>query len=81
MENNNLPQPKEMYEHYKGGTYKIVDLNIDADTNDGKLRVNYISLYDSPKYPKGTSFSSSLERFCETIELNGNKIKRFTKIN
>jgi len=77
-----IPQPGERYRHFKGEDklYEVIGLEIDTDSNEGGLRVAYTNLYDSVRYPRGTRFSRSLEMFCDEVEVNGEIVKRFTKV-
>ena len=78
---NKMEEPKaeERYRHFKGGEYEIVTTARDCDNLD-KFLVIYKSLYDSETFPRGTIWSRSLEDFVGLKELNGEKIKRFTRI-
>ena len=83
-----LPKAGEIYRNFKGRKYVINGLTVDADDNQGRLRIEYTSLEDCEKYKSGTRFSSSLERFCgeKIIEEDNNRfkkgdiVKRFIKV-
>jgi hypothetical protein len=74
------PKPGEKYRHFKGKdkVYEIIAIARDCDNPDRK-DVVYKSLYDG-KFPFGTIWRRSLEEFVGFKELNGEKIKRFIKI-
>jgi len=76
------PKPGERYMHFRGQdkVYEIFAVARDKENPD-KLWVICQSLYDDKTFPKGTIWVHSLEDFFGSVEINGNKIKRFTKIN
>ena len=93
MTNIEIPEMDRKYKHFKGGEYRVINLPVDANFNDGRLAVEYTNLDEISKNPIGTIFVSSLERFCgyKVIEedftnydgkklMKGEKVKRFTKI-
>jgi hypothetical protein len=79
-ERREIPKPGEKYRHFKGEDkiYEIIAIARDCD-NPERMSVIYKSLYEG-EYPVGTIWRRSLEEFIGFKELNGNKVKRFTKV-
>lgn len=75
------PQSGEKYRHFKGEdkVYEIMAVARDCE-DPQKKHVIYKSLYEKEDFSKGTIWSRPLEDFIGFKELDGNKIKRFTKI-
>lgn len=67
-----------LYEHYKGGQYRVTDLAIYEQTEEPV--VVYEMLYDTPDYPKGTKWVRSESAFSEDIEHGGMVVPRFKQI-
>ncbi len=60
------------YKHYKGGNYTLL---VDAtDTSDGSEVVVYVSEENNKYYVRSAS------EFHGSVMVNGNPVKRFTKI-
>jgi len=67
--NKKLPLPGEIYEHYKGGTYKIICLSVHTETQEKLV------IYKSINF--GSIFARPLEQFLEDVEIevsSGSKI-------
>ncbi len=73
------PKAGEKYRHFKGGEYEIVAVARNCDNPNEEL-VIYKSLYEKEGFPIGTIWSRGLEGFVGFKELDGEKIKRFEKI-
>lgn len=74
------PKSGEKYKHFKGEdrTYEIIAVARDCENPKNKV-VIYQSLYEGD-FPKGTIWSRLLDDFVGFKELNGQKIKRFTRV-
>lgn len=72
----NCPKAGEIYRHYKGDLYEVVFLAEHSDPYG--LCVNYKVKYENPDF---SYFSRLLKSWEEMVEWNGQKLKRFTKIN
>ena len=66
---------KGIYEHYKGGRYKVIGIGVNRETF--KEFVVYEMLYDGPDYPKGTIWLRTPEDFLGSVEVDGKKVGRF----
>jgi hypothetical protein len=69
-----VPQPGQVFRHYKGGLYSIVTPAIKEDTHE--IMVIYRS------NAKGTTWARTLANFTETIEIidrDGARVQRFTR--
>ena len=66
----------EIYKHHKGDNYKII-LTAE-ESNTGEIMVVYQAMYENPDYPY---FTLPVVEFTKFVEKDGQKIKRFTKIN
>lgn len=71
--NNRYPLPGETYQHYKGGTYKIITMA--THTEHDELLVIYQSI------PFGSIYARPLEIWEEDCDYEGRVEKRFTKIS
>ena len=79
MQGKKLPQIGEIYEHYRGGRYKIIDHGIYEPTEEAV--VMYESLYDAPGYPKGTHWIRPLDVFSQMVTgEDDQKIPRFKHV-
>jgi hypothetical protein len=65
---------KGLYKHYKGNEYKVVGVAKHSETEEEL--VVYVSLKDPEQL-----WVRPLAMFIEVVELNGEKIKRFEKID
>lgn len=65
---------KGLFRHYKGNEYEVIGVAKHSETEEDL--VVYVSL----KNPEQL-WVRPLTMFCETIELNGEKIQRFKKID
>lgn len=75
------PKAGEKYKHFKGEDmiYEIVAVSKDCDFPENKVVV-YKSLYETGEFPSGTIWHRSLDDFIGFKELDGKKVKRFTRI-
>ena len=65
---------KGRYLHYKGNEYEVIGLAKHSETEEDLI------VYYSLKHPEQL-WVRPLKMFMEEIELNGNKVKRFEKID
>ncbi len=72
-------QPGQMYKHYKGGLYKIVDCGIHTETKEEM--VVYKSLNTSDNSSSATLWIRPRNMFEESVDLNGRAVGRFTAID
>ncbi len=79
MEENNLPETGEKYRHFKGGVVEIDCVARDTDEPKRRL-VAYHYTEDNEGNHLGDYWARSLDEFLEFKELNGEKIKRFKKL-
>ena len=68
------PKAGEVYKHYKGDLYKVVDLALHS--NDEEWMVVYEPLYEC----EVKLFTRPLREWSEEVEWEGKKIKRFEKM-
>jgi len=75
------PKQGEKFKHFKGENkiYEVIAIARDCENPEKKIIV-YKQLYDSEKFSKGTIWIRELNDFCGFKEINGNKVKRFVKI-
>lgn len=66
------------YQHYKGGTYKLICEAIHSETQE--TLIIYEQLYQTDKYPKGTRWARPKKMFYEEVQMNGERQPRFRKI-
>ncbi len=71
--------PLGHYLHYKGKNYEVVGNAIHTETRE--WMVVYKALYETPELPEGTIFVRPQEQFVGMAEIDGKKMKRFTKIS
>jgi len=67
LEKREIPEPGEIYKHFKGGKYIIIAVSRDCDDAEnpkGRL-VIYQQIYRGKNYPEGTIWHKSLDKFCE----------------
>ena len=69
-----------VYEHFKGGLYRVTGPIWDADTNPPRQKVHYQALYDSEDYGDKAWWDRSIEGFFGEVEVNGEKVPRFKYI-
>ena len=79
----NMEEPKkgQVYRHFKGKDriYEVVAVARNCD-NPREKCVVYKMLYDSDEFLRGTIFSRSLEDFLGFKQINGEGVKRFTRV-
>ncbi len=68
------------YQHYKGGFYEVFGVGNMHHGDRLELVVMYRSLEDKDDYPAGSLWARPLSDFIATVEYNGKKVARFTKI-
>lgn len=68
------PKAEEVYKHYKGDNYKVVDLALDAVGQEWV--VVYEPLYECPI----KLFTRPLREWREVVEWQGQKVERFVKV-
>lgn len=66
-----------IYKHFKGGTYRIIDVAKNSETLEDTII--YKSLYTG-NFPKGQLWTRPLKEFAGYKTINNKRIKRFTKI-
>ena len=69
------PIHRGMYQHFKGGVYKVTGFSVHSETLE--TYVEYTSMYDSGKYPKGTRWTRPISLFTETVLVDGVTRNRF----
>ena len=76
-----MDEPKigERYKHFKGDVVEIICIARDCESPERKYVV-YRHPEETKNFPKGTIWIRELNDFMGFKELNGEKIKRFTKI-
>ncbi|MBT4153487.1 MAG: DUF1653 domain-containing protein [Candidatus Magasanikbacteria bacterium] len=67
------------YKHYKGHLYEIVTEGTHSESHEEM--VVYRSLEQNGPYPTGTIWVRPKEMFFEEVEVDGEKKKRFTRID
>jgi len=65
------------YQHYKGGEYEVIGVARHSET--GEELVVYRQLYQS-NYPRGTLWVRPKEMFLEEVEVEGEKVPRFRRV-
>ena len=70
----------EIYEHYKGKRYKILNLAFYSEDPEN-IMVIYEALYVDPKFGKHPIWARPLKMFEEKLEINSKTIPRFKKID
>ncbi len=65
-----------MYQHYKGGLYKVIALGLLEETQEPV--VVYESQQDSGDYKSGTVWVRPYAEFVKEIEVDGQRMSRFT---
>lgn len=63
-----------IWQHHKGGKYKIVGFDIDAETDN--IRVHYSPTMET----EALTFSHFVSDFLTNVYANGVEVKRFTMI-
>ena len=66
------------YKHYKGGLYEVIGECVHSETLE--WMVLYKTMYDSPKFPKGTLWVRPKKIFLETVKIEGKNVPRFKYI-
>ena len=67
----------QKYKHYKGHLYELVCEGLHSETHEEM--VVYRSLEQNGEYPSGSIWIRPKVMFFEEVELDGKKVKRFTK--
>ena len=65
----------QIYQHYKGGYYKIIALARDADSLESL--VVYTSLSNKPHFPKDSNWVRSENDFTQEVIIDGKQHPRF----
>lgn len=63
-----------LYQHYKGGIYKVLDLAVLESTNE-------VCVLHQAQYGKQLKFIRTVDVWLETVEYNGATVPRFTRYN
>ncbi len=71
----NAPKEGEIYRHYKGDDYKVLDLALHS--NDDEWMVVYEPIYDEPV---AHLFTRPLSEWREMVEWEGEVVPRFVKV-
>lgn len=69
---HDVPQKGEVYQHYKGDKYKVVELALHS--NDDVWMVVYEPMYENPD---AHLFTRPLSEWGEEVEWEGKRVKRF----
>lgn len=67
------PEPEELYQHFKGGIYRIVAVGKHSETHETMV------CYKSESLPNSVWFRP-LSMWFEEVEYEGKKVTRFTKV-
>ena len=67
-----------IYEHYKGGTYKLIGEAVHSETLEPLII--YEQLYKTKDYPKGTLWVRPKLHFEGMVLIDGEEAPRFKKI-
>lgn len=70
----NAPRKGEVYKHYKGDQYRVVDIALHS--NNDEWMVVYEPMYENPA---ATLFTRPLSEWYEVVEWQGSSVNRFTK--
>ncbi|MFZ5365472.1 MAG: DUF1653 domain-containing protein [Patescibacteria group bacterium] len=68
-----------VYKHFKGKEYEVIGTARDSETL-AELVV-YRALYDSPEFGPNALWVRPVKEFFDEVEVDGEKIRRFEKIN
>lgn len=71
----NLPKIGSVYKHYKGDSYKVVEVALHS--NENIWMIIYQPLYDDAD---AHLFTRPLSEWDDEVEWEGQKVKRFTLI-
>lgn len=69
------PRAGEIYRHYKGDSYRVVDIVLDSTTDT--WAVLYEGLYENPA---AKLFVRQVSEWREVVEWEGKKVERFTLV-
>ncbi len=72
-----MPETKPeagLYRHYKGGEYQVLELAIHSETEEELV------IY-RPLYGEGRLWARPLAMFIETVEVDGQTVPRFSRID
>jgi len=69
------PQKGEVFGHYKGDQYRVVDIALHS--NDDEWMVVYEPMYENPA---AKLFTRPLGEWREVVEWEGQKVERFSKV-
>jgi hypothetical protein len=71
----NSPRAGEVYKHYKGDNYRVVDIVLDSTTD--RWAVLYEPLYENAV---AKLFVRPVAQWREVVEWEGKKLERFVKV-
>jgi len=74
MKNENQPKINAIYQHYKGGKYRVICVAKHSETLEEL--VIYEALYDNPV---SKLWARPVGLFMDEVELEGKKVKRLVK--
>ncbi len=67
------------YQHYKGGQYEVLGIGrIEATL---KECVIYKALYKTEDFPERSMWVRPLDEFVEEVEVDGETVSRFTRVD
>ena len=66
-------EPKQCYRHYKGGIYYVLEVAVKEDTLEPLI------IYRSKE--KEYVWARTYENFCESVQVDGKIVKRFTLLD
>lgn len=72
---NNAPKKGEVYKHYKGDAYEVVEIALHS--NDDSWMVVYKPLYENPA---ASMFTRPLDEWRTEVEWEGNRVERFNLV-
>lgn len=79
MNQTRTPIVPGIYRHYKGNEYEVIGIGHHSETLEEV--VIYRALYTSTEYGKNALWVRPAKMFFETVEINGEKLPRFTLIS
>ena len=68
-----------IYQHYKGRKYNVIGIGHHSESLEEL--VIYQALYESSDFGKDTLWVRPIDMFLEEVEVNGQKVPRFKKID
>jgi len=76
----NTPEPGQRYRHYRrGGTYTIIGIARHSETEEAM--VIYQAEYADAEFPLGQLWARPLEMFLEEVDLDGQTVTRFQRLD